>query len=207
MLHVVDHPLIHAELTALRDRNCPGTAFRQHLRRIASLMVPSVTADFATRPVSCETPLEITDGVIAERGIVLTPILRAGLGFLDGFFDLLPQASVAHIGLARNEQTLLPEPYYMKVPPNLAECEVILLDPMLATGGSAVEALRKFKEAGAKHLRFVCLVAAPEGIQTLETAMPEVPIFTAAVDRCLNSRGYILPGLGDAGDRLFGTAG
>ncbi|MEP4078635.1 uracil phosphoribosyltransferase [Haloferula sp.] len=207
MHHVIDHPLIQAELTALRDRNCPGTAFRQHLRRIASLMVPAVTADFATRPVPCETPLEITDGAAPERGIVLTPVLRAGLGFLDGFFDLLPQASVAHIGLARNEDTLLPEPYYMKVPPNLADCEVILLDPMLATGGSAVEALKKLKEAGAKHLRFACLVAAPEGIQTFEDAMPDVPIFTAAVDRCLNDKGYILPGLGDAGDRLFGTAG
>lgn len=207
MLHVIDHPLIQAELTALRDRHCPGTAFRQHLRRIASLMVPAVTADFATRPIPCETPLEITDGVAAERGIVLTPVLRAGLGFLDGFFDLLPHASVAHIGLARNEQTLLPEPYYMKFPPNLADCELIVLDPMLATGGSAVEAIRRIREAGARHLRFVCLVAAPEGIQTFEEAMPEVPIFTAAVDRCLNDKGYILPGLGDAGDRLFGTAG
>ncbi|MGB6221294.1 uracil phosphoribosyltransferase [Haloferula sp.] len=207
MLHIVDHPLIQAELTALRDRHCPGTAFRQHLRRISSLMVPAVTADFTTRPIPCETPLEITTGVAAERGIVLTPVLRAGLGFLDGFFDLLPQASVAHIGLARNEKTLLPEPYYMKVPPNLADCEVILLDPMLATGGSAVEALRNLKNAGAKHLRFVCLVASPEGIQTFEDAMPGVPIFTAAVDRCLNDHGYILPGLGDAGDRLFGTAG
>lgn len=207
MLHVVDHPLIQVELTELRDRNCPGSAFRQHLRRIASLMIPAVTADFGTRPVQCETPLEITDGVASERGIVLTPVLRAGLGFLDGFFDLLPQASIAHIGLARNEETLLPEPYYMKVPPNLADCEVILLDPMLATGGSAVEALKKLKEAGAKHLRFVCLVASPEGIQTFEDAMPDVPIFTAAVDRCLNDKGYILPGLGDAGDRLFGTAG
>ncbi|MEM1083648.1 MAG: uracil phosphoribosyltransferase [Verrucomicrobiota bacterium] len=207
MIHTIDHPLIQAELTALRDRNCPGTAFRQHLRRIASLMVPAVTADLPTRPIQCETPLEITTGVAPERGIVLTPVLRAGLGFLDGFFDLLPQASVAHIGLARNEQTLIPEPYYMKVPPNLGECEVILLDPMLATGGSAVEALKKLREAGARHMRFVCLVAAPEGIATFEKAFPQVPIFTAAVDRCLNEKGYILPGLGDAGDRLFGTAG
>ena len=168
-------------------------------------MVPEVTAVLPTRPVSVETPLEVTPGVEVTRPIVLAPILRAGIGFLDGFSDLLPEASVAHIGLARNEQTLQPEPYYFKVPPNLAEAEVLVLDPMLATGGSAVEAVRRLKDAGAKHLRFACLVAAPEGVQALESAFPELPVFTAGLDRCLNEKGYILPGLGDAGDRLFGT--
>ncbi|WP_240963663.1 uracil phosphoribosyltransferase [Luteolibacter luteus] len=202
----MNHPLVQAELTGLRCRNCPGPEFRQRLRRIASLMVPAVTADLPTRVVSCETPLELTSGVELARRIVLTPVLRAGLGFLDGFFDLLPEAAVAHIGLARNEETLLPEPYYIKTPPILAESEVIVLDPMLATGGSAVEAVRRLVELGAIHLRVACLVAAPEGIATFEAAWPEIPIFTAAIDRALNDRGYILPGLGDAGDRLFGTA-
>ena len=206
MVHVIDHPLVQAELTGLRCRNCPGPEFRQRLRRIASLMVPAVTAGFETKIIPCETPLEVTSGVKVARKGILTPILRAGLGFLDGFFDLLPDASIAHIGLARNEETLLPEPYYIKTPPTLAESEVIVIDPMLATGGSAVEAVKRLVDLGATHLRLACLVAAPEGIATFETAWPDVPVFTAAVDRCLNDRGYILPGLGDAGDRLFGTA-
>jgi uracil phosphoribosyltransferase len=206
MVHVIDHPLVQAELTGLRCRNCPGPEFRQRLRRIASLMVPAVTAGFETKIVPCETPLEVTSGVKVARKVILTPILRAGLGFLDGFFDLLPDASIAHIGLARNEETLLPEPYYIKTPPTLAESEVIVIDPMLATGGSAVEAVKRLVDLGATHLRLACLVAAPEGIATFEAAWPDVPVFTAAIDRCLNDRGYILPGLGDAGDRLFGTA-
>jgi uracil phosphoribosyltransferase len=169
-------------------------------------MVPAVTAGFETKIIPCETPLEVTSGVKVARKVILTPILRAGLGFLDGFFDLLPDASIAHIGLARNEETLLPEPYYIKTPPTLAESEVIVIDPMLATGGSAVEAVKRLVDLGATHLRLACLVAAPEGIATFEAAWPGVPVFTAAIDRCLNDRGYILPGLGDAGDRLFGTA-
>lgn len=206
MVHVIDHPLVQAELTGLRCRNCPGPEFRQRLRRIASLMVPAVTAGFETRIIPCETPLEVTSGVKMARKVILTPILRAGLGFLDGFFDLLPDASIAHIGLAPNEETLLPEPYYIKTPPTLAESEVIVIDPMLATGGSAVEAVRRLVDLGATHIRLACLVAAPEGIATFEAAWPDVPVFTAAIDRGLNDHGYILPGLGDAGDRLFGTA-
>jgi uracil phosphoribosyltransferase len=205
MLEVVDHPLIHAELTRLRDRACPPHAFRQHVRRVASLMVPTVTADFETVPTFCETPLEVTAGFAPARPVVLAPILRAGIGFLDGFLDLLPEASMAHIGLARNEETLEPEAYYFKTPPEIAAAEVIVLDPMLATGGSAAEAIHRLRAAGATRVRFACLVAAPEGIATLEKEHPELPIFTAALDRCLNSRGYILPGLGDAGDRIFGT--
>lgn len=205
MLHIVEHPLIAEELTKLRDPGCPSPEFRQRVRRISSLLVPAVTANLETAVVECATPLEITSGVKVSRGIILVPILRAGLGFLDGFLDLIPQASVAHIGLARNEITLEPEPYYLKHPPSISEHEIIILDPMLATGGSAIEAVRTLREAGACHLRFACLVAAPEGIAALESAFPEIQIYTACLDRGLNDRGYILPGLGDAGDRLFGT--
>ncbi len=207
MLHPVEHPLIAEELTKLRDPACPSPEFRQRVRRIASMMVPAVTANLETTVVPCNTPLELTAGLKVTRSIILVPILRAGLGFLDGFLDLLPQASVAHIGLARNEQTLVAEPYYLKHPPELGDCEIIILDPMLATGGSAIEAVRSLRAAGAHHLRFACLVAAPEGIFALEQAYPEIAIYTACLDRCLNSSGYILPGLGDAGDRLFGTCG
>ena len=206
MFHLIDHPLIADELCRLREPSCPSPEFRQRMRRIASLMVPAVTADLETRVVPCNTPLEITSGSQLSRSIVLVPVLRAGLVFLDGFLDMIPQASVAHIGLARNEKTLLPEPYYMKHPPVLGDQDVIILDPMLATGGSAVEAVRSMREAGARSIRFACLVAAPEGVATLESAYPELPIHAAALDRCLNSRGYILPGLGDAGDRIFGTS-
>lgn len=205
MLHHIDHPLISAELTCLRDPDCPNHEFRQRVRRIASLMVPAVTADLGRITVPCTTPLEITSGDALERPIILVPILRAGLGFLDGFLDLIPQAAVAHIGLARNEKTLAPEAYYLKHPTPLGESDLILLDPMLATGGSASHAVTTLFEAGAKRIRFACLLAAPEGIATLQAAHPQVPIFTAAIDRCLNEKGYILPGLGDAGDRLFGT--
>jgi uracil phosphoribosyltransferase len=205
MFRIIDHPLIADELTRLREPSCPSPEFRQRLRRIASLMVPAVTADLETHVVPCNTPLEITSGVNLTHGIVLVPVLRAGLVFLDGFLDLIPQAAVAHIGLARNEQTLLPEPYFMKHPPVLADQDIIILDPMLATGGSAVEAVRRMTDAGARSLRFACLVAAPEGVATLESSFPDLPVYAAALDRCLNERGYILPGLGDAGDRMFGT--
>ncbi len=205
MPHVSEHPLIHTELTRLRNRACPGPEFRQRVRRIASLMVPTVTAHLPTRAVSCETPLEVTSGVALQRAIVLAPILRAGIGFLDGFLDLLPDARVAHIGLARNESTLLPEPYYFKAPADLENSDVIVLDPMLATGGSAIQAIRTLREAGARHVSLAVLVASPEGVKAMEDALPDVPVFAAALDRCLNEKGYILPGLGDAGDRLFGT--
>ncbi len=205
MLHYIDHPLISAELTALRDPKCASYEFRQRVRRIASLMVPAVTADLERTLVPCTTPLEVTTGESVARQIVLVPILRAGLGFLDGFLDLIPQAAVAHIGLARNEKTLIPESYYLRHPTELAEADLILLDPMLATGGSAVQAITMLMEAGAKRIRFASLLAAPEGIAAMESAHPHVAVFTAAIDRCLNEKGYILPGLGDAGDRLFGT--
>ena len=205
MLHIIEHPLIAEELTRLRNPECPSPEFRLRVRRIASLMVPAVTANLETSVVPCTTPLEITAGVKISRGIILVPVLRAGLGFLDGFLDLIPQASVAHVGVARNEKTLVPEPYYLKHPPVLGEHEIIILDPMLATGGSAIEAVRSLKAAGARRVRFACLVAAPEGVGALEVAFPDLPVYAACLDRCLNDRGYILPGLGDAGDRLFGT--
>jgi uracil phosphoribosyltransferase len=205
MLRVLDHPLITTELTRLREPSCPTPEFRQRMRRIASLMVPYVTELLETQVIECNTPLEITTGTRLKQSIVLVPVLRAGLGFLDGFLDLIPDAAVAHIGLARNEETLLPEPYYMKHPPSMAGKFVLLLDPMLATGGSAIEAVRNLREAGADRMAFACLVAAPEGIAAFSEAGPDVPVYAAALDRCLSDRGYILPGLGDAGDRLFGT--
>jgi len=205
MLTVIHHPLIDDELSRLRDPACGSQEFRQRVRRVASLMVPEVTASLATIDVSCVTPLESTIGRRIRRPITLLPVLRAGLGFLDGFLDLIPQAAVAHIGLARNEETLKPEPYYLKHPPNLDAHDVIVLDPMLATGGSAVEAIRAVREAGAVNIRCAFLVAAPEGVAMVQKHYPEVPVYTAALDRCLNERGYILPGLGDCGDRLFGT--
>lgn len=205
MLHHIDHPLISAELTCLRDPDCPSHEFRQRVRRIASLMVPTVTADLERMVVPCKTPLEITSGECVARPIILVPILRAGLGFLDGFLDLIPYAAVAHIGLTRNEETLQPEFYYFRHPTKLAEADLILLDPMLATGGTAVQAITALIEAGAERIRFACLLAAPEGIAAMGAAHPQVPVFTSAIDRCLNDKGYILPGLGDAGDRLFGT--
>ena len=205
MVRVLQHPIIADHLARMRSQDCPSPEFRQRMRRIASLMAPYVTEDFSTSTIECHTPLEITSGSRLTRHTTLVPILRAGLAFLDGFLDMVPDASVAHIGLARNEETLIPEPYYLKHPPNLSEREIIILDPMLATGGSAVEAVRTMTHAGAQHIRFACLLAAPEGIATLREAYPQLSIYTAAIDRCLNSRGYILPGLGDAGDRIFGT--
>ena len=205
MVHHISHPLIASELTCLRQPECPGPEFRQRMRRIASLMVPAVTESLDSEAVECRTPLEITSGRKTVRPIILVPILRAGLGFLDGFLDLIPEASVAHIGLARNESTLEPEAYYLKHPVVLENADLIVLDPMLATGGSAVHAVTTLLDAGAKRVRFACLLAAPEGIANFESQHPDVPVFTASIDRCLNEKGYILPGLGDAGDRMFGT--
>ena len=162
-------------------------------------------AVLAAEPCEVETPLELTKGTRLAHQIVLVPILRAGLSLSDGFLDLIPEAVVAHLGLARNEKTLEPETYYQNVKVELTEAHVLVLDPMLATGGSAAEALRQLKAQGATRLKFVCLIAAPEGVERLEKEHPDVPIYTAAVDRGLNELGYICPGLGDAGDRSFGT--
>jgi uracil phosphoribosyltransferase len=204
-LRLFDHPLIQRDLTILRDRRTPGHLFRSVLRRASILMAYETTKDLTTKKVRIRTPLEATGGVVLGRPVVLVPILRAGLGMVGGFVEVLPDANVGHIGLYRNEETLQPVDYYFKVPSNLSGCEVIILDPMLATGGSAVAAVRYLKARGARRLRLVCLVAAPEGVRALAKAHRDLIIYTAMVDRRLNDQGYILPGLGDAGDRLFGT--
>lgn len=205
MFHELHHPLIQHELSLLRQKDCPPSLFRASVRRVAALMTPYLCADLATTALSVTTPLETITAQRLARPLVFVPILRAGLGFLDGFLDMVPQASVAHIGLKRDEATLQPKTYYSNLPPGIGESDVILLDPMLATGGSAVEAVRQLRAAGVTSIRFACLVASPEGVAVFSQACPDVPIYTAALDRCLNERGYILPGLGDAGDRLFGT--
>ena len=205
MFQEIAHPLIANELGLLRQKDCPPHLFRQSVRRVAALMTPYLCDKFATCDVTVFTPLETITAQRLQKPVMLVPILRAGLGFFDGFLDVIPQATVAHIGLKRNEQTLLPHTYYSNLPESLGDYEIILLDPMLATGGSAIEAVKQLQESGAKSIRFACLVAAPEGVEIFSQAWPEVPIYAASLDRCLNEHGYILPGLGDAGDRLFGT--
>lgn len=205
MNHHIQHPVIDDRMSRLRQRDCPTSDFRRYVQEIAQLMVPAVTANLLTLPMQVETPLAITTGRKLEREIVLVPILRAGLGMLEGFLKLLPEASVAHIGMARNEETLQPESYYFNAPTCIEEADVLVLDPMLATGGSASAAISELKKHGARHIHFACLVAAPEGLQTINTDHADVPVYYPALDTRLNENGYILPGLGDAGDRIFGT--
>ena len=202
---VIAHPLVQHNLTRLRDKRTQSQEFRRLLGEIASLMLYEATRDFAVRTVSVETPLASAHGLRLEREVALVPVLRAGLGMLDSILQLIPHARVGFIGLKREETTLRAQFYHKSFPKNLGRFEVILIDPMLATGGSAVAALDLLAEQGAKHIRLVNLVAAPEGIRRVQKSHPRVPIFTAAIDRRLDERGYILPGLGDAGDRLFGT--
>jgi uracil phosphoribosyltransferase len=204
-LIIIDHPLVKRDLTILRNKKTPSHQFRAILRRMASLMAYEVSRDFQTKEISIQTPLEKTKGVIVEQQIVLVPILRAGLGLVDGFVEVMPNVRVGHIGLFRDEETLKPVDYYFKVPRNLDKALVLLLDPMLATGGSAAAAISYLKKKGARNIRMVNLVAAPEGVKTVRKAHPDVTMYTCALDRELNNRGYILPGLGDAGDRMFGT--
>ncbi len=202
---LIDHPIVQSKLTELRDRRTPPARFRTLLEEISCLMAHDATRDWPTIDHAVETPLEKMAGRALARSVTLVPILRAGLGMSSGILKLLPEARVGHIGLYRNEKTLEPFCYYQKLPPDIAETEVLLLDPMLATGGSACAAIGCLKEAGVTQLRFVCLLAAPEGIHRIQTEHPDVPIFCAAIDRQLDHRGYIVPGLGDAGDRAFGT--
>ena len=202
---VIAHPLVQHNLARLRDRRTHPQEFRRLLGEIASLMLYEATRDFAVRAVSVQTPLAAARGFRLKREVVLVPVLRAGLGMLDSILELIPHARVGFIGLKREETTLRAQFYHQSLPPNLSRFEVILIDPMLATGGSAVAALDLLAEQGGRHLRLVNLVAAPEGIHRVQQSYPRVPIFTAAVDRRLNEKGYIVPGLGDAGDRLFGT--
>ena len=202
---VIAHPLVQHNLTRLRDKRTQPQEFRRLLGQIASLMLHEATRDFAVRPVQVQTPLAVARGYRLEREVALVPVLRAGLGMLDSILQLIPHARVGFIGLKREETTLRAQFYHKSFPKNLGRFEVVLIDPMLATGGSAVAALDLLAEQGAKHIRLVNLVAAPEGIRRVQKSYPRVPIFTAAIDRRLDERGYILPGLGDAGDRLFGT--
>jgi uracil phosphoribosyltransferase len=204
-LIILDHPIVQRDVTLLRDKRTPSNQFRSILRRVSALMAFAVTADLPLRSVSVTTPLAKTKGRVLARPVVLVPILRAGLGLVGGFVEVLPDSRVGHIGLYRDEHSLRPVDYYFKVPRNIREAMVFLLDPMLATGGSAAAALTYLKNHGAKTLVCVTLVAAPEGVRRVHKDHPEVKIYTCALDKKLNSRGYILPGLGDAGDRIFGT--
>ena len=202
---VIAHPLVQHNLTQLRDKRTQPQEFRRLLGEIAELMLYEATRNFGVKKISVETPLAPAPGFQLEREVVLVPVLRAGLGMLDSILQLIPHARVGFIGLKREETTLRAMFYHKSLPKNLERFEVILIDPMLATGGSAIAALDLLVEQGAKHIRLVNLVAAPEGIRIVQKKYPRVPIFTAAIDRKLNDKGYIVPGLGDAGDRLFGT--
>ncbi len=204
-LIILSHPLVKRDLTILRDKETKSHSFRAILRRTASLMAYEVTQDLPLKRVDVTSPLEKTKGYIVTDSIILVPILRAGLGLVGGFVEIFPNASVGHIGMYRDEETLTPVDYYLKLPKKLNHSLVLILDPMLATGGSAAAAVKVLKEKGARKIRFVSLVAAPEGVRVLSKAHPDVKIYTCALDRKLNERGYILPGLGDAGDRIFGT--
>jgi len=202
---VVDHVLLRRLVSILRDRTTPHGAFRQTLDEAAMLLGYEAMRSLRAADLEVQTPLEPAAGVQLAEEVVIVAILRAGLGMVDGFLRLVPDARVGHLGMYRDEEALRPVGYYENVPPGVQDAEVFVVDPMLATGGSATQAIARLKRAGARRLRFVCLVAAPEGVAALREAHPEVPIFTAALDRELDANGYIRPGLGDAGDRIFGT--
>jgi uracil phosphoribosyltransferase len=202
---LIEHPLIGAKLTTIRDERTSSEEFRRELRELATLMTFEVIRDFQTVERVVRTPLAEYAGVALARPIIIAPILRAGLSFVDGMLQVLSGASVGHIGMYRNEETHRPESYYFKLPSHLAAAEVLVVDPMLATGWSATGAISQLKEKGARYLRYVCLVSCPAGLEQLRGAHPDVPIFTAAIDPELNEKAYIVPGLGDAGDRYFGT--
>jgi uracil phosphoribosyltransferase len=205
-LTVVDHPLVQHKLTLMREKENSTASFRQLLREISLLLAYEVTHELPVTTKRIETPMcEMDAPVIEGKKLVLVSILRAGNGLLDGILELVPAARVGFVGLYRDEETLKPVQYYFKVPKNLEDRCVILVDPMLATGNSSVAAVDLMKEAGAKDIRFLCLLAAPEGVEKMKQAHPDVPIITASLDDHLNEKGYIVPGLGDAGDRMFGT--
>jgi uracil phosphoribosyltransferase len=202
---VIQHPLVRHNLTRLRDRRTTSQEFRRLLGEVASLMVYEATRSFELTDIPVRTPLETTTGQRLKRDVVLIPVLRAGLGMLEPLLTLIPNARVGFIGLKREETTLKAHFYHQSLPANLRDCEIVLIDPMLATGGSALAAIELIQRHGGRRIRLVGLVAAPEGVRAVRRVHPRLPIFTAALDRELNQRGYILPGLGDAGDRLFGV--
>ena len=203
---ILDHPLVQHKVSLLRNKNTGTKEFKELVSELATLLCYEATRDLPTEEVEIETPVAVAHTrVLAGRKLALVPILRAGLGMVDGMLTLLPAAKVGHIGLYRNEETLEPVEYYCKLPADIAERDVIVLDPMLATGGSARDAITQIKKRGARSIKFIGIIAAPEGLQKLHEAHPDVDIYVAALDDHLNENGYIVPGLGDAGDRIFGT--
>ena len=203
---VIDHPLIQHKLTMIRDKNCGTKVFREVVNEIAMLMAYEVSSDMPLEDLVIETPIEeSTQKTLSGKKVAIIPILRAGLGMVDGILELIPAAKVGHIGMYRDEETLEPHEYFVKLPEDIDERQLFIVDPMLATGGSAIMAIDALKKRGASNMKFVCLVAAPEGVKALQDAHPDVDIYTANLDERLNEHGYIVPGLGDAGDRLFGT--
>ena len=206
VVEIVEHPLIQHKISLMRDRRTGTKEFRDLASEVATLLCYEATRDLPMEEVEVETPIALArTKVLAGRKLALVPILRAGLGMVDGMLNLIPAAKVGHIGLYRNEETLAPVEYYCKLPKDIAEREVLVLDPMLATGGSAADAITMIKQRGAKHIKFIGLIAAPEGMKVLHAAHPDVDIYVGALDEKLNDKGYIVPGLGDAGDRIFGT--
>lgn len=204
--NVISHPLIEHKLTFIRDLATPKKVFKELVDEVAMLMAYEITKDFPLEEVEIETPIcKTKTKIVSGKKVVLVPILRAGLGMVDGVIKLIPSARVGHIGLYRDHETLQPVSYYFKIPANSEDRDFILIDPMLATGGSAIAAVDKLKEVGVKNIKFMCLIAAPEGVKAFCEAHPDVKVYCAAVDQKLNENGYIVPGLGDAGDRLFGT--
>ena len=206
VVEIVDHPLIQHKISLMRDRNTGTKEFRDLVSEIATLLCYEATRDLPTEEVEVETPVALArTKVLAGRKLALVPILRAGLGMVDGMLNLIPAAKVGHIGMYRDPQTLQPVTYYCKLPSDIHEREVIVLDPMLATGGSAVEAIKILKEKGAVNVKFMCVIASPEGMKALTEAHPDVQVYCAALDEKLNDEKFIVPGLGDCGDRIFGT--
>ena len=205
-VNILDHPLIQHKLTQIRQKDTPTTQFRQMINEIGGLMVYEITRDLPLEQVEIETPVATTKAnVIAGKKMVVVPILRAGLGMVDGILKMIPSARIGHIGIFRDEETLQPVEYFAKFPDELDQRDIFIVDPMLATGGSAIAAINSIKQRGAKNIKLVCLVGAPEGVKAVNEAHPDVTIYLASLDEKLNDKGYIVPGLGDAGDRIFGT--
>ncbi|ETT87202.1 uracil phosphoribosyltransferase [Viridibacillus sp. FSL R5-0477] len=205
-VYVFDHPLIQHKLTYIRDKNTGTKEFRELVDEVATLMAFEITRDLPLEEIEIDTPVTTAKTkVLSGKKIAIVPILRAGIGMVDGVLKLIPAAKVGHIGLYRDPQTLKPVEYYAKLPADVEERDFIIVDPMLATGGSAIEAINSLKKRGAKSIKFMCLIAAPEGVKAIHDEHPEIDIYIAALDEKLNDHGYIIPGLGDAGDRLFGT--